>query len=48
VEEAAAKAIAERLSDYRRNFHAVSSGLGGLSSFGSITLSGDKFEAWGK
>ncbi len=45
VEDAAAKAIAERLSVYRRNFHAASSGLGGLSSFGSIYLSGDEFEA---
>jgi hypothetical protein len=42
---AAAKAIAERLSIYRRNFHAVSSGLlGGLPSFGSIYLSGDELK----
>jgi hypothetical protein len=45
VEEAAAKAIADGLSVYHRNFHAVSSELGGLSSFGSIYLSGDEFEA---
>jgi hypothetical protein len=50
VEEAAAEAIAERLSDYRRNLHAVSSGAlawpGGLSSFCPIYLSGDEFEAY--
>jgi hypothetical protein len=45
VGEAAVKAIAEGLSVYRRYFHAVSSGLGGLSSFDSIYLSGDEFEA---
>jgi len=47
-EVAAAKAIADRLSVYHRNFHAASSVLGGLSSFGSIYLSGDEFEAGGK
>ena len=50
VEEAAAEAIAEGLSDYRRNFHAASSGApsgpGGLSSFGPIYLSGGEFEAY--
>src|SRR5208283_5323253 len=50
VEEAAAEAIARRLSDYRRNLHAVSSGApawpGGLSSLGPIYLSGDEFEAY--
>jgi hypothetical protein len=45
VEEAAVKAIAEGLSVYRRNCHAISSGLGGLSSFGLIYLSGGEFEA---
>jgi hypothetical protein len=50
VEEAAAEAIAGRLSDYRRNFHAASSGVpfgpGGLSSLGPIYLSGGEFEAY--
>ena len=40
VEEAAAETIAEKLSHYHRNFHGASSQLGGLSSFGSIYLSG--------
>jgi len=50
VEEAAAEAIAGRLSDYRRNSHAASSGApsgpGGLTSLGPIYLSGDEFEAY--
>ena len=50
MEEAAAEAIAGRLSDYRRNFHAASSGVlslpEGLSSRGPIYLSGGEFEAY--
>ena len=45
VEEAAAEAIAGRLSNYHRNFHGAYLLLGGLSSFGSINLSGDESKA---
>jgi hypothetical protein len=46
VEEAAAEAIAGRLSNYHRNFHGSGPLLGGLSSFGSIYLSGDESKRW--
>jgi hypothetical protein len=47
VEEAAAEAIPDRLSDRYRNFHGVSPGLGGLSSFGPIYLSGGELKQRG-
>src|SRR5262252_2990238 len=46
VEEAAAEAIAGRLSNYHRNFRVAGPQLGGLSSFGSIYLSGDESKRW--